>query len=71
MVTTRDVWRIIRDGRPRSALEVVAEVKGGTAASVTARLRDLRKPEWGEHNVSCARGPDGVYRYRLAPTTGG
>lgn len=67
-VSVRDVWRVMRDGRRRSALELVAAVGGGTAASVTARVRDLRKPEWGEHVVLTEYDAvRGVFTYRLAP----
>ncbi len=39
---------------------------GGTEASVSARLRDLRKPQWGGHNVERRRtGRPGVFEYRL------
>ena len=70
MVSVRQVWNVIRDGRPRSAVELVAEVGGGTTASVTARVRDLRKPEYGEHDVRCVRGADGVPRYFLRRNAG-
>lgn len=64
--TTRDVWRVLRDGKPRSALDLVGAV-GGTTASVTARVRDLRKPAWGEHLVICRRDERGVFVYQIAP----
>lgn len=70
-VTARDVWRVVRDGAPRSAGEIVSACGAGTTASVTARVRDLRKPEFGSHRVACERGADGIYRYRVVRTAGG
>ena len=63
--TVRDVWRVLRDGRARSATENVGAIGRGTTAAVTARVRDLRKPAFGSHVVVCERGADGVYRYRV------
>lgn len=62
-VTTRDVWRIMRDNKPRSLVEIVAQLQNGTTASVGARVRDLRKPAFGSHVVLRSRGADGVHRY--------
>ena len=42
------------------------------AATVTAKLRDLRKPRYGSHRIDCyrcageERGTSKVYRYRYA-----
>jgi len=48
-------------------LSTLAARTGGAEASVSARLRDLRKPRWGEHTVVRDRYGDGIYRYRLIP----
>jgi hypothetical protein len=63
------VEAFMRDGAWRTLPEIVASC-GGTEASVSARLRDLRKPKFGRHTVERRRHPDlamsaGVFQYRL------
>ena len=38
---------------------------GGTVASVSARVRDLRKKRFGEYNVERRRVQAGLWAYRL------
>lgn len=54
------------DGRWHTLAELVAAC-GGTEASVSARLRDLRKPKFGSHDIERLRDPDadGLFRYRM------
>lgn len=53
------------DGRWRTLREI-AEATGGSEASVSARLRDLRKPKHGGHEVDRERTVvEGVWRYRV------
>jgi hypothetical protein len=39
---------------------------GGSEASVSARIRDLRKDRFGGHTVERAYAGEGVWKYRLA-----
>lgn len=61
------VWTLMRDGQWRTLDEIVA-VTGGTTASVSARLRDLRKPRFGGYTVARrARGDRqrGLFEYQV------
>jgi hypothetical protein len=46
-------------------LEAIAEATGAPQASVSARLRDLRKPQFGSHQVEREYVRRGLFRYRL------
>jgi len=43
----------------------LARVCGGTEPSVSARIRDLRKPRWGGHKVERRRVGKGLWWYRM------
>lgn len=59
------VWRVVEDGQWHSLAEL-AKLTGGTEASVSARLRDLRKPRFGSHVVERRRVKEtGLFLYRL------
>lgn len=61
------VRSLMLDGQWRTLAELVEQC-GGTVASVSARLRDLRKHRFGGYQVSRrARGPRcmGVFEYRV------
>lgn len=60
------VYEAMKDGRWHT-LDELAEVSGGSEASVSARLRDLRKEKFGSHEVERERvkGEDGLWKYRL------
>lgn len=58
------VAALMNDGRFRTLAEIACAA-GGTEASVSARLRDLRKPKYGAHDVKRERISGGLYRYRL------
>ncbi|WP_156433875.1 hypothetical protein [Bradyrhizobium retamae] len=53
------------DGNYHS-LEAIVVKCGGTVASVSARLRDLRKDKFGKHTVERRRVAGGLHEYRLA-----
>ena len=43
----------------------LARAAGGSEASVSARIRDLRKPRFGGYEVERERVVAGLFRYRL------
>ena len=61
------VWRCMMDGKWRTLGEI-SKATRYPESSIGARLRDFRKPKWGEHTVDrrqragCSRG---IYEYRL------
>lgn len=59
------VWQAMRDGAWRSVEELAALVEC-PPASASARLRDLRKPQYGGWTVERAYAGGGVWRYRVA-----
>lgn len=62
------VFRLMRDGRWRSLSAISAEI-GDPEASVSARLRDLRKRKLGGYTVERRRADGyapGLFEYRLA-----
>lgn len=61
------VSALMGDGQWRTLAEIVAQV-GGTEPSVSARLRDLRKPKFGGYTVDRRRrgaAERGIHEYRL------
>jgi len=61
------VYALMRDGEWRT-LASIAERCGGTEASVSARLRDLRKDRFGAYRVERRRlapAESGLFEYRL------
>lgn len=52
------------DGQWRT-LEALASAVGAPTHSVSARLRDMRKPRYGAHLVERKRVTGGLYEYRL------
>ena len=60
------VFRYAKDGK-WNTLEYLSIVAGASEASVSARLRDFRKPRFGGHTVERRRHPTkaGVFEYRL------
>lgn len=60
------VAALMGDGRFHT-LQEIATAAGGTEASVSARLRDLRKPKYGARDVQRERISGGLFRYRLRP----
>jgi hypothetical protein len=61
----RAVAALMLDGRWRT-LRQISDATGSPEASVSARLRDMRKPRFGLSTVERERmGDDGLHRYRL------
>jgi hypothetical protein len=60
----RDVYRLMQDGQWRP-LFAIAHHTGHPEASVSARLRDLRKPRYGGFTVERRYIANGVFHYRL------
>jgi DNA-binding transcriptional regulator GbsR (MarR family) len=61
------VYTFMRDGEWRT-LAAIAEATGGSEASVSARLRDLRKYRFGAYVVERRRvtpAERGLFEYRL------
>jgi DNA polymerase III delta prime subunit len=65
-----DVWRAMIDGRWHT-LHELHRITDHPEASISARLRDFRKPEFGGHEVKSKRleNGSGLFRYRLIPNT--
>ena len=60
------VYAVVKDGRWRT-LNQISQECGDPEASISARLRDLRKERFGSHEVERQRLQDGgTYAYRLA-----
>lgn len=58
------VFNLMQDGKWRTLQQIETAV-GAPQASVSARLRDLRKPKFGEHTVLRRYIGCGLYAYRL------
>jgi hypothetical protein len=58
------VLDVMKDGRWRTLPEI-AQVTESPEASVSARLRDLRKPRFGAHTVEREYVRKGLFQYRL------
>ena len=55
---------VMFDGQWHTLAELVVKC-GGSDASVSARIRDLRKKRFGAYNVESKRVRDGLWVYRL------
>lgn len=63
-------WRVLslmRDGAWRTLAEIAAATKD-PEASVSARLRDFRKPRFGAYTVERRRRDKGLHEYRIKAT---
>lgn len=58
------VFRVMRDGLWRT-LRAIRRQTGEPTTSISARLRDMRKPEFGRHEVERRYMGDGLWSYRL------
>lgn len=58
------VKALMRDGRWRTLAMIALETRD-PEASVSARLRDLRKKRFGSHEVERRHVRDGLFEYRL------
>ena len=61
------VVHAMQDGQWRTLAEIEAKT-GAPQASISARLRDLRKPQFGAHKVERRRRTQGQYEYRVTLT---
>lgn len=59
-----DVWSLMSDGRWRT-LHRIGLSTGHPEASVSARLRDFRKPRFGGHKVERNYLGSGLWQYRV------
>ena len=62
------VYDVMRDGRWRTLREITEALGGASEASVSARLRDLRKVRFGAHVVERRRRGEaaaGIFKYRV------
>lgn len=62
------VFALMSDGEWRSLAEIAAAT-GGSEASVSARLRDFRKPRNGAHQVNRESCGNGLFVYQLRLNT--
>lgn len=60
------VAHVLRGGEWHT-LRTMARCSGGSEAGVSARLRDLRKPEHGDFDIERVRVVGGLWHYRVAP----
>lgn len=60
------VLGLMGDGRWRSLADIT-RATGAPPASVSARLRDLRKPKFGSYQVERQRLKGGLFLYRVLP----
>lgn len=58
------VLDLMRDGKWRTLREIATKTNN-PESSISARLRDLRKPRFGAHTVEREYVNQGLYRYRL------
>lgn len=63
------VRTLMSDGAWRS-LRQIADAAGGSETSVSARLRDLRRPEHGGYAVLRQRRPSGLWLYSVLDAGG-
>lgn len=60
----RNVFALMQDGEYRT-LAQIAFFTFSPESSVSARLRDLRKPRFGAHTVNRRYVGNGLYQYQL------
>ena len=65
------VWAIMSDHEWHTLYEIAEKVGDkDPTQSIGARIRDLRKKEYGSHTVTSQFVRVGLWRYRLEPTDG-
>ena len=60
------VRTLMLDGQWRTLEQIQQEAGPGSLQGISARLRDLRKPQFGGHNVQRQRVEGGLFQYRIA-----
>jgi hypothetical protein len=63
----RRVWGVMAD-RGWHTLAEMSERTGDPPASISARIRDFRKPKFGGHTVERLYVSKGLWTYRLIPS---
>lgn len=58
------VFELMKDSKWRTLSDISGQI-AGSEASLSARLRDLRKEKYGAHDVKRERIEGGLFRYRL------
>jgi len=58
------IYDYIKDGEWHT-LQQIASTTGAPEASVSAQLRNLRKPRFGAHQITKTHVGEGLYLYRL------
>lgn len=58
------VWEFMKGGQWRTLTEI-ARACQCSQTSASARLRDFRKPQFGEHEVERSYVGEGLWRYRV------
>lgn len=61
---SRDVFDLMKDGRWRT-LDSIAAQTDHPPASISARLRDFRKPRFGGYTVERRHVSNGLFEYRI------
>jgi hypothetical protein len=59
------VHDLMVDGKWRTLRTICNEINANSEASVSARLRDLRKPRFGQYTVEREYLEQGLWRYRV------
>ena len=59
------VHDLMQDGEWRTLPQICEQISANSEASVSARLRDLRKPRFGGYCVEREYLADGLWRYRV------
>ncbi len=60
------IWAVMADGVWRSLAEI-ERLTGDPPASVSAQLRHMRKPRFGNHTINKRYVDNGLYLYQLVP----
>ena len=63
------IRQVMSDGQFRTLGEI-EQATGAPQASVSAQLRNLKKPRYGGYRLEKAYQGRGLYRYRLLPSVG-
>ena len=58
------VYALMSDGRWRTLAQIAKEAQG-SEASVSARLRDLRKERFGKYRIDKRRVTGGLWEYKM------
>lgn len=60
-----NVQQILSDHRWHTLSEIAQRI-GGSEAGISARIRDMRKPRFGNHKIDRQHIGGGLWRYRWA-----